>query len=274
MATARTVWKGSIQASILNILIKIYPAINASNAVHFNQLCPDCHGRIKQSIGCPTCNKALERSEVLKGYPVTKDKFVILTEEEIDEAHKEKTEQINVISFVEANEIDPVFYEDTYYLTPEKAGQDLFQIFVETLIETNKNALGKIIMRSKEHLILLSPYTSLNVNFPPAPGVKILRGFSLHYIEDLRTTVDIPDSDYTQKPIDPEMLKLSKQLVTNLSGKFDPMKYKDEYREIILKHVDAKAQGITIPVLPKKEVTQQVNLMDALKQAVQATATA
>jgi DNA end-binding protein Ku len=260
--SARTIWKGSIQASILNIPVKVYGAINASNGVHFNQLCPDCKGRIKQSIGCPTCQKELSRDQVLKGYAVAKDQFVIMSEEEIDSAHKDKTETISIVNFIGSGEIDPIYYEDAYYLTPEKAGYDLFQLFVESLIETKKNALAKIVMRSKEHLVLLAPYQ------------KILIGYGLHYPEDLRTVKDIPDSDFPQKTIDPEMIKLAKQLIGNLAGSFDPSLYKDEYREIILKHVEAKAQGIVIAPEPKREIQKQVNLMDALKQAVSATAQA
>jgi DNA end-binding protein Ku len=259
--SARTIWKGSIQASILNIPVKVYGAINASNGVHFNQLCPDCKGRIKQSIGCPTCQKELTRDQVLKGYPVAKDQFVIMSEEEIDSAHKEKTETISIVSFIENGEVDPIYYESAYYLTPEKAGYDLFQLFVTSLNEMKKNALAKIIMRSKEHLILLAPYS------------KILIGYDLHYPEDLRTIQDIPDN-FPQKTIDPDMLKLAKQLIKNLSGKWEPSLYHDEYREIIMKHVDAKAQGIVIPTEPKREIQRQVNIMDALKNAVNATAQA
>jgi len=262
--SARTIWKGSIQASILNIPIKLYPAINGSNGVHFNQLCPDCKGRIKQSIGCPTCDKTLSRDQVLKGYPIAKDQFVIMSEEEIDSAHKEKIEAIPILNFIENGEVNPIYNDEPYFIVPEKAGQDLFQLFRQSLVETNKNALGKIVMRSKEHLISIAPF----------PGSNILIGYGLHFQEDLKVLADIPDSDFPQKAIDPEMLKLGKQLIVNLAGRWQPELYKDEYREIILKHVEAKVQGIVIAPEPKREVQRQVNLMDALKQAVSQTAQA
>jgi len=262
--SARTIWKGSIQASILNIPIKLYGAINSSNGVHFNQLCPDCKGKIKQSIGCPTCNKTLSRDQVLHGYPIAKDQFVVMSEEEIDSAHKEKIEAIPILNFIENGEVNPVYNDEPYFIIPEKAGYDLFQLFRQSLVETNKNALGKIIMRSKEHLISISPF----------PDSNILIGYSLHFQEDLKTLQDIPDSDFPQKAIDPEMLKLGKQLIVNLAGKWQPEQYKDEYKEIIMKQIEAKAQGIIIPVEPKKEVQKIASMMEALKQAVSATAQA
>jgi len=260
MATARTVWKGSIQASVLMFPIKFYNAINKSDGVHFNQLCPDCHVKIKQSMACPSCSKALTKSEVLHGYPIG-EQFVILSDEEIDQAHKEKVENIPILNFVDQGEINLLYNDEPYFITPDKAGQDIFQIFRQSLVETNKTALGKIILRSKEHLIDIAPF----------PGSNILIGYGLRFHEDLKALTDIPNYDFTQKQIDPEMMKLAKQLVTNLSGKFEPEKYRDEYKEIIMATVEAKSKGIVIQTNPKKEMAKVTNLMDALKQAVTQT---
>lgn len=258
---ARTVWKGSVQASILNIPVKLYNAINSSNGVKMHQLCPDCKGRIKQSIGCPTCEKELNRASVLHGYETSKDQYVVLSDEEIESAHKEKIETIPILNFIENGEVSQLFNDEPYFIVPEKAGQDIFALFRQSLVETGKSALGKIIMRSKEHLISISPF----------PNSNILVGYSLRFNEDVRTVKDIPDSDFPQKAVDADMLALGKQLINNLSGKWNPELYKDEYRAVIMAHVEAKARGITIAPQATKQMAKITSLMDALKQAVSAT---
>jgi len=262
--SARTIYKGSMSASILQIPICFYALLNSSNDIHFNQLCPTCHGKIKQTIGCPICNKTLSKGECLKGFPIAKDQWVILNDEEIESAHKEKIETIPLLNFVDNGKIKPIFNEEPYAIVPQKVGYDLFQLFRQSLVETGKTAIGKIIMRSKEYLLSVAPLEDSN----------ILIGFKLHYAEDLRNLQDIPDYDFPQKAIDPEMLKLAKQLIGNLSGEWKPEIYRDEFRDDIMKQVEAKAQGIVIAPEPKREVQKQVNLMDALKQAVSVTAQA
>lgn len=256
--SARTVFKGAINASVLHIGIKLYPTTNSGNDIHFNQLCPDCKVKINQKIVCPSCEKTLARGDCLKGYPIA-DQFVILTEEEIDKAHSEKTEAISVINFVGQEEVDPLYFDQSYFISPDKPSYELFQVFRQGLIETEKSALGKIVMRSKEHLLLIKPFE------------KILVAYQLHYEEDLRKLSEIPESDFPQKALDPEMLKLASQLITNLSGKFDPAQYKDEYRATVMEYVEAKANGITIAPTPQKAQAKVTNIMDALKNAVSAT---
>ncbi len=259
---ARSVWKGHIKFSLVSIPVKMFNATSSRKSIGFNQLHGACKSRVKQELNCPTCNKTVPKEEIIRGYEWTKDNYIIITDDEIASAQKEKSDSIEIVSFVERSEIPPVYYSDSYHLSPEKVGVDLFALLHKAMIETGKVGVGKIVMRSKENLVLIEPHEG------------ILIAYSLYYQEELRGIEEIPERDAVMsKTVDTATLEMAKQLIMNLSGKWDGSKYRDEYNEIIMNVIKRKADPLAQPVqeAPKPQPAKVVNIMDALKAAVQAT---
>ena len=259
---ARSVWKGHIKFSLVSIPVKMFNATSSRKSIGFNQLHGVCKSRVKQELNCPTCNKTVPKEEIIRGYEWTKDNYIIITDDEIASAQKEKSDSIEIINFVERSEIPPVYYSDSYYLSPEKVGVDLFALLYKAMIDTGKAGVGKIVMRSKENLVLIEPHEG------------ILIAYSLYYHEELRGIEEIPERDAVMsKTVDPATLEMAKQLIVNLSGKWDASKYHDEYNEIIMGVIKRKADPLSQPVqeAPKPQPAKVVNIMDALKAAVEAT---
>lgn len=259
---ARSIWKGHIKFSVISIPVKMYNATSSRKSISFHQIHGVCNTRIKQQIYCPTCEKDVPRDELIKGYEWTEGNHIIITDDEIANAKREKTDTIEIINFVNASEIPPVFYADSHYLNPEKVGIDLFALLRKSLIESGKVAVGKIVMRSKENLVLIAPHDG------------VLIAYTLYYQEQLRGVEELPDREAViTRDVDDASLTLAKQLIDNLSMPFDSSKYRDEYNEAILKVIERKANPLAQPEpeLPKKEPAKVVNILAALQAAVEAT---
>jgi DNA end-binding protein Ku len=259
---ARSIWKGHIKFSVISIPVKMYNATSSRKSVAFHQIHGVCNTRIKQQIFCPTCGKDVPKDELVKGYEWTEGNYIIVNDDEIANAKREKTDTIEIINFVNPSEIPPVYYSDSHYLNPEKVGVDLFTILHQALVDTGKVAVGKMVMRSKENLVLIAPHDG------------ILTAYTLFFEEQLRNVDELPDRDAViSRKADEASLTLAKQLIENLSMPWDGSKYKDEYNEAILKVIERKANPLAQPEpqVPKKEPAKVVNILAALQAAVEAS---
>lgn len=261
--SARSIWKGHIKFSVVSIPVKMYNATSSRKSISFHQIHGVCNTRIKQQIYCPTCEKEVPKDEIVKGYEWTEGNHIIVSDDEIANAKREKTDTIEIINFVDPVEIPPVYYSDSHYLSPEKVGVDLFVLLHQALIDSHKVAVGKIVMRSKENLVLIAPHDG------------ILIAYTLYYQEQLRTVDDLPEREaVTSRKVDEASLNLAKQLIDNLSTPWDGAKYRDEYNEAILKVIERKANPLAQPEpesTPKKEPAKVVNILAALQAAVDAS---
>jgi len=252
----RALWKGYLRCSLVTIPVKIYNAV-VDRSIHFVQLHKDCLGRIKLERVCSKCGKRLTSEEIVKGYQYGKDRYVIVTDEEIERAKRESSDVIEILRFVKEEEIPPLFYSSSHYLVPDgEVGAEAFALFQRAMKETGKCALAKIVWRNREQLLSISPY---NGSF---------LAFTLHYaaeIQDLKQLEAAP-----QKEVDQSALEMAKALIEGMSGAFEPSGFRDEYTETLMQIIKAKAEGEVLEVAPKAEEKKVIDLMDALQKSLQA----
>ena len=258
----RTIWKGYIKFSLVSIPIKMYTA-TSRRIISFDLLHKDCGTKIKQERLCPHCDKVLSNDELVHGYKYGKDMYVIVTDEDIEAAQKESTDAIEIMKFVDEKDIHPIYYTDSHYLVPDgKAGAEAFALLHKALLDLQKTAVAKVVMRNREYLYAIKPYNGT------------LIAFTLHFPEEIIAVDKVEEAEDLQKiQVDEKNLNLAKTLVENLSGNFIPEDYQDDYSQTLLKIIQAKAEGEEYQVEARVEGEKVINLMEALQRSVeQATA--
>ncbi|VEF48072.1 Ku protein [Bacillus freudenreichii] len=253
-----TMWKGSISFGLVNIPIKLHAATEDKD-VKFRSLHNECHTPIKYEKICPTCEKEIEVKDIVKGYEVTKGKFVIVEDDELKEL-KEAVEEkaVEIIDFIKLNEIDPIYFNRSYYMSPD-GGNKAYGLLRKALTESEKVGIAKIIIRSKEQLAVIRVYKDT------------LLMETIHFPDEVRNVSDVPNvpaaDNVTKKEIDTAIL-----LIDQLTTTFDPDKYKDEYRTKVIELIEAKQTGkdlVTVDV--KKPAAQMTDLMAALQASIDRT---
>ncbi len=253
----RALWKGSISLGLVNIPIAIYLAAK-DRIIEFHNLCGKCHTPLTYKRWCPHCEREVPWNEIVKGYKISKGKYVIVEKKELEALQLKSTKAIEIVQFIDVGQIDPLFIEKNYYLVPQEGGEKAYHLFRNVLEITGKAAIGKVVFRGKEHLVAIRHYK------------KGLIMTVLHYkdeiipieeLEALKRTVVIKENE----------LKLAKALIEKLSGKFEIEKFKDEYIEAVSNLIKKKAAGEKVVEKPVKvEPTSSRDLMKALKASVEA----
>lgn len=253
-----TMWKGSISFGLVNIPIKLHAATEDKD-VKFRSLHNECHTPIKYEKVCPACEKEIDVKEIVKGYEVTKGKFVIVEDDELKEL-KEAVEEksVEIIDFIKLNEIDPVYFNRSYYMSPD-GGNKAYGLLRKALMDSEKVGIAKIIIRSKEQLAVIRVYKDT------------LLMETIHFPDEVRNVSDVPNvpavDNVTKKEIDTAIL-----LIDQLTTTFDPDKYQDEYREKLIELIEAKQTGKGfVTVEEKRPATQMTDLMAALQASIDRT---
>ncbi|HYZ58548.1 MAG TPA: Ku protein [Nitrososphaeraceae archaeon] len=259
---ARAIWKGSISFGLVNIPIQVFSATQKEEYTSFNQLCDKGH-KIKYKKWCPVEEREVPWSEIKKGYEITKNDYVVLEKEEIENIKLKTTNTVEVKEFIESEEFDPIFIEKNYYVGPDAGKKKsetsikAYALFVKILHETGKIAIGKVVLREKEQLVALRAYQ---------------RGLVMHqlkYLDEIRPMDEIGGLESLQK-IDGKELSLGKALVDNLTtDKFDPGQYSDTYAKELEKIIEAKSKGekVTINEVEKK-TEETTDIIEALKASL------
>jgi DNA end-binding protein Ku len=250
-----SIGSGTISFGLVSIPVKMFTAAS-SESVSFNQIHPKCGGRIKQQLLCPTCNEIVERSSLVKGYEFAKDQYVQFTEEELKGLEGESSRMIDIAEFVPLAQVDPIYFEKTYYLGPDKGGEKAYRLLTDAMAKAKRVALAQFCMRGKESLVLIRP-----------SGNGLMLHF-MYYADEVRDFSEVDKGDASK--IKPGELDLADRLIGELSAeKFSPEKYADEYRTRVLAAVEQKVEGHEITSLaPQAQRTQVIDLMDALKQSL------
>jgi DNA end-binding protein Ku len=259
---ARAIWKGSISFGLVNIPIQVFSATQKEDYTSFNQLCENGH-KIKYKKWCPVEEREVPWSEIKKGYEITKNNYVVLEKEEIENIKLKSTNTIEVKEFIDAEDFDAIFIEKNYYIGPDdgkkKNGQTpskAYSLFVKILNETKKIAIGKVVLKEKEQLVALRAYQ---------------RGLVMHqlkYLDEIRPMDEIGGLDSSQK-IDPKELSLGKTLVENLTTeKFDPGQYSDSYAKELEKLIEAKSKGQKVTVKEEEKLEETTDILEALKASL------
>src|ERR671924_225626 len=226
----RSIWRGAISFGLVNVPVKLYSAVS-KKTVRFNQLHEKDGTRIQMKRWCPADDEEVPYEEIVKGYEISPDHYVVITPEELDALDPAKTRTIDIEDFVDLDEIDPLFYEHPYYLVPDTGASKAYKLLLSALEQTNKVAIARVVIRSKEYLTAIRP----------ANGVLTME--TMLFSDELvpvDSLDELPDEDVkaTQREV-----QMARQLIESLAAEFDPTKYKDEYRERVLELIEAKAEG-------------------------------
>jgi len=252
---ARAISSGTLSFGLVSIPFKIYTAASAEG-VKFHQLHGKCGNRIKYQVYCPTDDEVVERSDLVKGYEYSKGQYVRFDAEELKALEEEKTHNLEIIEFVPLDTIDFVHVEKSYYLGPDKGGHKAYRLLSEAMQETGRVALGRYIARGKSHLVVVRPYQN---------GLMMHQVF---YSNEVRQFGDIDlGDDVSFKPAETDM---ARQLIEQLSvERFDPDKFRDEFRARVLEAVEAKVAGKEITTTPEAPRAKVIDLFEALKASVE-----
>jgi DNA end-binding protein Ku len=254
----RSIWRGAISFGLVNVPVKLYSAVS-KKTVRFNQLHEKDSQRIQMKRWCPADEEEVPYEEIVKGYEISPDHYVVITPEELEGLDPKKTRTIDIEDFVDFDEIDPLYYEHPYYLVPDTGASKAYKLLLTALQESKKVAIARVVIRSKEYLTAIRP----------ADGVLTME--TMLFADELVPTDqldELPEEDVRATEREVEM---AKQLIESLTTDFDPTKYRDEYRERVLELIERKAGGeeITIQAAPE-EPAKVPDLMAALEASLAA----
>jgi DNA end-binding protein Ku len=251
-------WRGAISFGMVAIPIRMYLATEAHSAVSFRQLCPHCKLPIKQQRHCPTDDHVVPYNEVLKGYEVGKNQFVMIDDEDLDKLPLKTTRTIDIMEFVERDEVPLGLYvKSAYYLEPEDVGVKPFFLLKRALEDTNKVAVAKIALRDREHLSLIQ-----------SQGDTLLCN-TLNWPDEIRSTEEL-NLPQNVKISDKEVA-MATSLIDNLTDAFQPDRYTDDYKAAFQQIVDQKMKGLQVTAPTPAQEPKVMDLMAALKASVEAT---
>jgi DNA end-binding protein Ku len=254
----RSIWSGAISFGLVNVPVKLYSAVSRKS-VRFHQLHDKDGVRIQQKRFCPADGEEVPYEDIVKGYEISPDRYVVITSEELEALEPRKTKTIDIEDFVDLDEIDPLYYDHPYYLLPGQGAQKPYKLLVEAMKQANKVGIARVVIRTKEQLVAIRPVGD------------ILAMASMNFADEV---VD-PDS-FDEAPGDDvearkREVEMAHQLIDSLTSPFDPEKYHDTYRERVLEMIEAKAEGQEIAVQPAEEEAAPVpDLMAALEASLAA----
>lgn len=254
-----TMWKGTISFGLVNIPVKLHAATENKD-VKLRQLHKECESPIKYERTCPVCEKEVGNDEIVKAYEYAKNKFVVLDHEELEELKEEQTDKsVEIVDFVKLKDIDPIYFEKSYFLSPNEGGGKAYTLLRSALKDTSKIGVAKMIIRSKEQLAAIRVYENTLV-------VE-----TIHFPDEVRNVKDVPNVPEDVKPAKKE-LDTAKMLIDQLTAEFDPEKYKDNYRTALLDLIEEKKNKEETTTAKDKPVPDNVtNLMDALEASLNKT---
>lgn len=254
---ARPTWKGFLKVSLVTIPVRVYPATDAAATLSFNQLHAECRTRIQQKKWCPSCEREVPNSEIVKGYEFEKGHYVILEEEDFAKVRPSSTRIIDLVQFADEASIDPMYVERPYYLAPDgEMAAQAFAVFREGM--KGKVGVGKLALYGREYLIAVQPRER---------GLVL---FTLRQAKEIRSMSVIEELDRVPEKIKPDELRLARQVIGSFEGKLDLAEYRDEYQEELRKIIDAKIAGQEVVAPPEEAPAKVVNLMEALRQSLDA----
>jgi DNA end-binding protein Ku len=251
----RTMWKGAISFGLVTIPVAVYPATE-EKTLRFNQIHEKDGGRIRMKRTCSVDGEEVPYDEIVKGYEYEKDRYVVLTDEDFDKVPVESSRAIDIVQFVDLDEIDPMLYKKSYYLVPDETGAKAYALLREALSQDNKVGIAKVSFRDKEHLAAL--------RFKDEAFVLE----TMYWPDEIRA-VDFGGVDVDLK-VRAQELEMARQLIENLTAEWAPDEFTDEYREALLRIVEAKISGEEIEVVEAEPAAKVVDLMEALKASVAA----
>jgi len=255
---AATVWKGYITFGLVSIPIRLFAAARSEH-VAFHEVHAKCNTRIKQQLFCQPCERTVTRDELVKGYEMQKGEFVEVTDDELKKIAPKSTDTMEISSFVKIEDIDPLYYETSYYALPEGPGKKAYHLLIEVMEKSGYAALAKVGMHRREFVVVIRSRDN---------GLTL---HTMYYPNEVRA---LPDYGKNHVTIQAKEVDLAEQIVKKMAAPFEPEQYEDEYRNRVLKLIEAKAEGKTVKAEPKHKMAPVIDLMQALQKSIGKSAAA
>jgi DNA end-binding protein Ku len=256
---ARSIWSGAISFGLVNVPVKLYTA-TSPKTVRFHQISSKTGVRIRQKRVDPSTDEEVPYEEIVKGYEIGPDRFVLIDPEELEALDPKATKTIDIEEFVDLEEIDPIYYDHSYYLAPTAGGAKAYRLLLDAMRESGKVGIGRVVIRSKQQLCALRPTGDVLTLTTMLFGDEVLSPDRLDEIES------VGEAEASERE-----LRMAEQLIESLSTDFEPSKYRDDYRERVLELIERKAAGEDIAVQPQaEEPAAAPDLMAALEASLAA----
>lgn len=250
----QTIWKGAINFGLVNVPVKMFSATQ-DNDIPMKMLHKEYSVPIHYVRTCPKCEKDVNWNEIVKGYEYEPGHFVTFDKEELNKLASEDTKQIKILDFVDLEEIDPIYYQKTYYLAPDNTGTTAYNLLLDALEATNKIGIANVTIRNKSSLA----------------AIRIVKDClamsTMFYAEEIRPVDQVPNLPKRKEPNGKE-LEMAKMLIEQLSSKFEPEKYEDEYKNRLMSAIQDKIEGKEVKLAPEEKKTNVIDLMDALQASL------
>lgn len=250
---AATVWKGHLTFGLISIPLGLYSAARGER-VSFHYLHGECNSRIRQQYFCPVCNRPVERDELVRGYEYEKEQYVLIDEEEIKKVTPATARTMEILEFVEQSEVDPIYFDASYYLVPEDAGRKAYYLLLRTIEKSGYVAIAKLVMHQREYTVILRPHDH---------GLML---HTMYYANEIRRVAEYGKPDGIS--LKDQEVKLAEQLIESLVAKFEPEKYRDEFTENVKQFIEAKIRGQEVTAAPQPQLAPVIDLMEALKKSL------
>jgi DNA end-binding protein Ku len=251
----RSLWSGTISFGLVNIPVKLVTAVRKQD-VRFHQLHAKDHVRIQQRRVCPRDGEEVAWEDLVKGYEIAPGQYVVVEPDELEALDPEATHTVDIEDFVSLDQIDPLYYDSSYYLVPDQAGTKAYRLLLDVMNETGRVGIGKVVLRTKQYLCAIRPLDGAlslsTMNFDD----------EVVHQEDLE---GLPGPDVAASERE---LRLANQLVEAMSTDFDPSKYEDTHRQAVLELIEAKAAGQEIVTEPARPAAPVIDLMEALEASL------
>jgi DNA end-binding protein Ku len=258
---ARPSWQGHLKLSLVTCPVAMYTGTSAAGDIHFNLLNPETMNRIKMVTTDPETGP-IERSQLVKGYQVEKDRYIVLTDEEIKSVRLESSKTITIERFVDADDIDRLYWDAPYFLAPNSdLGAEAFAVIREAMVKSNKIALGRVVMHTRERLVALEPR-----------GKGIL-AYTLRTADEVKNPAEFFDPIKDVTP-DPAMVEIASRIIEQQEGPFEPKEFRDRYEDALRELIARKTEGLGPKAAEEPGDTNVVDLMAALRASLQKSAPA
>jgi len=251
----RTLWKGAITFGLVYIPVKLYVATEDKD-LKFHYLHEPCKTPVQYRKFCPTCQRQVDREEIVWGYEYTKGQYVVLREEDFHRIPVPTAKVVDLLDFVDLAEIDPIYFDKTYFLEPAEGGLKAYALLRRTMEETGRIAIAKVAIRTRESLAAIRVYQD-----------RVLVMNTMFWPDEIRDWAELDGFGPEPVPAESEM-KMARTLVETLAGHFDPGKYTDEYRRALLEVIHAKVEGREVFAAREPETGRVMDLMEALRASV------
>lgn len=253
---AATVWKGYLSFGLVSFPVRLFSAARAES-IHFHMLHKKDLSRVKEVWYCAQENKPIERSEIVKGYEDSKDEYVVIEDEDLKKVAPPTASTMDIIQFVRSGDVDPLYFESSYYVVAEEKVSKPYSLFLGALTETKHDAIAKIAMHNREHVVLIRP----------SGGALVLH--TLFYSDELHKSnkAEAPKTKFNAKE-----MELAKSLVTQLAAPFRPDQFHDTYRENVEHLIEEKKKGHKVTAIKAPRKAPVMDLMEALKRSLKAGA--